>query len=134
MSVIRRVFDAEGFMVLAESVNSAFDEDDKTRPPAPTKRQYSLRKTTSNPTRGSMAWRVKNAREQMGMTQTALARSAGVDRTLIVTWELEMRLTHRFEDVLKVAEALDVSLEYMAGLTEEFGSFPVPQQDVRSFA
>jgi transcriptional regulator with XRE-family HTH domain len=87
-----------------------------------------VRKTISNPARGSFAWRIKNAREQMGMTQTVLAETSGVQRVLITNWELESQLTHRFEDVLKVAEALDVSLDYMAGLTEEFGCFPVAME------
>lgn len=87
-----------------------------------------IRKTSTNPERGTFAWRIKNAREQMGMTQVALAQAAGIDRCMVTNWELQSQLTHRFEDVLKVAEALDVSLEYMAGVTEEFGSFPVAEE------
>jgi transcriptional regulator with XRE-family HTH domain len=86
------------------------------------------RKTSTNPARGTFAWRIKNAREQMGLTQSILAATAGIDRTLITNWELEAYATHRFEDVIKVAEVLDVSLDYMAGLTEEFGSFPFTTQ------
>lgn len=87
-----------------------------------------IRKTSTNPVRGSFAWRIKNAREQMGMTQVALAAASGVDRCLITNWELESQLTHRFEDVLRVARALDVSLDYMAGVTEEFGCFPAIEE------
>ena len=86
-----------------------------------------IRKTSTNPEHGSFAWRVKNAREQMGMTQSVLADAAGIDRCLVTNWERDAQLTHRFEDVLKVAEALDVSLDYMGGLTEAFGCFPVAE-------
>lgn len=141
-NVIRRVFDAEGFLRLAQELNDSFavarsasgPMESQERPSkvvrvprikAPReRRQTGLRKTKSDPARGTFAWRIKNARGQMGMTQAKLAEAAGVDRCLITSWELQYQLTHTFEDVLKVAEALDVSLEYMAGITDEFGCFP----------
>lgn len=143
-NVIRRVFDAQGFLRLAQELNDSFAVARSASVPmesqeGPSKvvreprikatserRQSGLRKTKSDPSRGTFAWRIKNARGKMGMTQAKLAEAAGVDRCLITNWEMESRLTHRFEDVLKVAEALDVSLEYMAGLTEEFGCYPEP--------
>lgn len=129
-------FDAQEFLRLAQEVNESFaakavevfpqrgENDHAPREVARKRRQTGPRKTKADPARGTFAWRIKNARGQMGMTQAKLAEAAGVDRCLITSWELQYQLTHTFEDVLKVAEALDVSLEYMAGITDEFGCFP----------
>ncbi|WP_250501959.1 helix-turn-helix transcriptional regulator [Caballeronia sp. AZ7_KS35] len=84
-----------------------------------------IRKTSTNPAQGTFAWRVKNAREQMGMTQTQVAEASGLPRCTVTAWELESAKTQRFEDVIKLAKGLDVSLDYLAGYSDGFGCFPV---------
>jgi transcriptional regulator with XRE-family HTH domain len=62
-----------------------------------------------------MSVRLKQLREAAGMTQAELAAAAGVPLRTYQTWEQGVR-TPLFDAVAKVAEALDVSLDDLAGI------------------
>ncbi|HEX5273018.1 MAG TPA: helix-turn-helix transcriptional regulator [Gemmataceae bacterium] len=61
-----------------------------------------------------MSARLKHLREGAGMTQAALAEAAGVPLRTYQAWEQGNR-TPLFDAAVKVADALDVSLDELAG-------------------
>jgi transcriptional regulator with XRE-family HTH domain len=61
-----------------------------------------------------MAERFKQLRKAAGMTQEELARKAGVAFAAYRTWESGKRMP-LFDAVVKVADALAVSLDELAG-------------------
>jgi transcriptional regulator with XRE-family HTH domain len=63
----------------------------------------------------TMSARLKQLREAAGMTQAALAKAAGVPLRTYQTWEQGVR-TPLFDAAAKVAEALGVSLDDLAGI------------------
>jgi transcriptional regulator with XRE-family HTH domain len=63
----------------------------------------------------TMSVRLKQLREAAGMTQAELAKAAGVPLRTYQTWEQGVR-TPLIDAAAKVAEALDVSLDELAGI------------------
>jgi transcriptional regulator with XRE-family HTH domain len=63
----------------------------------------------------TMSAKLKRMREAAGMTQAALAKAAGVPLRTYQTWEQGVR-TPLIDAAAKVAEALDVSLDDLAGI------------------
>jgi transcriptional regulator with XRE-family HTH domain len=63
----------------------------------------------------SMSARLKQMREAAGMTQAAVAQAAGVPLRTYQTWEQGVR-TPLIDAAAKVAEALDISLDDLAGI------------------
>ncbi len=63
----------------------------------------------------TMSVRLKQLREAAGMTQASLAKAAGVPLRTYQTWEQGVR-TPLIDAAAKVAEALDVSLDELAGI------------------
>ncbi len=61
-----------------------------------------------------MADRVKRLREAAGLSQPQLAEKAGISVWLLRRWEQTGR-TPLFGTIIKVADALDVSLDELAG-------------------
>lgn len=103
---------------------------DFTKPANAKRRHLKVRKTKSNPDQGTFAWRLKNAREQMGMTIERLSREAGFNTShRIEDWEKGRRHGRDLDHVINVARALDVSLDYLAGLSDELGCFPSPSHE-----
>lgn len=67
----------------------------------------------------TLAERIQFAMEMRGMTQADLARATGIATSniaYIVNGEVK---NPRFDSVVKIARALDVSLEYLAGRTKK---------------
>jgi transcriptional regulator with XRE-family HTH domain len=62
-----------------------------------------------------MSVRLKEMREAAGLTQAAVAAAAGVPLRTYQTWEQGVR-TPLIDAAAKVAEALDVSLDDIAGI------------------
>jgi transcriptional regulator with XRE-family HTH domain len=67
-----------------------------------------------------MAENLKALRERAGMTQTELADRAGVSVGTLRCWE-QARRTMLFEAAVKVADALGVTLDRLAGRTPPKG-------------
>jgi transcriptional regulator with XRE-family HTH domain len=63
----------------------------------------------------TMSVTLKRLREAAGMTQAALAEAAGVPLRTYQTWEQGVR-TPLIDAAAKVAQALDVSLDELAGI------------------
>ena len=67
----------------------------------------------------TLAERIRFAMDMRGMTQADLARATGIATSnvaYIVNGDVK---NPRFDSVVKIARALDVSLEYLAGRTNE---------------
>jgi transcriptional regulator with XRE-family HTH domain len=63
----------------------------------------------------SMSVRLKEMRVAAGMTQAAVAQAAGVPLRTYQTWEQGVR-TPLIDAAARVAEALDISLDDLAGI------------------
>lgn len=62
--------------------------------------------------------RIKNTREQLGLTQDELAEKLGVDSLQIWRWENEKNKPSA-DWIAHLAEALSVSSDYLLGLSDE---------------
>jgi len=61
--------------------------------------------------------RIKSNRNRLGMKQQELADKVGVSLMTVLRWEKGIR-SPRMEEIKKLAEALNTSVEYLMGLTE----------------
>lgn len=59
--------------------------------------------------------RIQNALDVRGMTQADLARKSGLSTGLVAQIVSGRTKDPKFTNVVKIARALDVSLEYLAG-------------------
>lgn len=59
--------------------------------------------------------RIQNALDVRGMTQADLARSSGLSTAIIAQIVTGRTKDPHFSNVVKIARALDVSLNYLAG-------------------
>jgi transcriptional regulator with XRE-family HTH domain len=66
----------------------------------------------------SMGARFQRLREEARMTQAELAERAGIPVGTLRNWEQGIRVP-RFDHAIRVAQALGVSLDVLAGLAEE---------------
>lgn len=64
---------------------------------------------------GTLAERIQHAMEVRGMSQADLARATGIATSNIAYIVTGKTKDPRFDSVLKIAKALDVSLDYLAG-------------------
>jgi transcriptional regulator with XRE-family HTH domain len=71
-----------------------------------------------------MALRFKRLREAAGITQLALAERAGLPLGTVRNWEQGLRIP-RFDHAIRVADALGISLDELAGREE--GPPPAPE-------
>lgn len=62
--------------------------------------------------------RLRDARLRVGLSQSSLARQTGLDLGNLNELEHGHKTGLRLETVVRLAEALDVSLDYLAGLTD----------------
>lgn len=69
----------------------------------------------------TMADRIRNMRQKRGMSQAALAKLSGVPLSTLSVIEHGKRHAEKLTvtSALKLAEALNVSLDYLAGRYEE---------------
>lgn len=65
----------------------------------------------------SLGERIRKAREDLGLSQQQFADLLGIDRKTVSNWE-GMRNHPRYGDLMLIASAADVSLEWLAA--EEF--------------
>lgn len=64
--------------------------------------------------------RIKKARLQKNLTQIELAKKIGVEQPAINRYESGKRSNRvDMENIIKIAEVLDVSLDYLFGLKEK---------------
>jgi transcriptional regulator with XRE-family HTH domain len=63
-----------------------------------------------------MGQRLQSLRREKGFTQASLAAAAGISRRTLEAWEQGKR-TMLFEGAVKLADALGVSLDDLAGRT-----------------
>lgn len=63
--------------------------------------------------------RLRAAREKRGLTQSELAKRAGLQMSAISHFETGTRKPS-FDNLRRVADALDVTTDYLLGRTEEF--------------
>jgi len=73
---------------------------------------------------GTLASRVQRVRQEMNLTQLAVQELTGVDRGVVAHLELNQRSTIDFQTAIKLARGLDVSLDYLAGFQDNFGTCP----------
>lgn len=71
----------------------------------------------------TFGYALQNARLQNGMTAHDLAIATGLHRRSIENWE-QNRNTPNIASLVKLAIALDVSVDYLCGFSEELGSCP----------
>jgi len=65
----------------------------------------------------SMGWRVKQAREEMNLTQEQFADKYGYPRSTLAKLEAGIR-DFKSTEIIKLAEQLNVSTDYLLGVTE----------------
>ena len=75
-----------------------------------------------------MNLRLKEARRQKGLSQSELADLAHVSRQAYSLYERDLRRPN-WETMIILAKALDVSVDYLLGLTED--PFPAVRMDAR---
>lgn len=63
--------------------------------------------------------RIKQLREQKGMTLEDLGNKVGVGKSTVRKWETGMIANMRRDKIKKVADALNTSPEYLMGWTDE---------------
>lgn len=71
---------------------------------------------------GTLGGRIQKARVEMGLPQWKLAMHCGLAVETIKAAE-QVNKFGRFDTIVKIAEALDISLYYLAGLQDEYGTF-----------
>lgn len=77
----------------------------------------------AEPEAGTVGHRIWKARQDMNLTQENLAMDAGVDRGVIAYLERNIYNSSRWENIVKIAQGLDVSLNYLAGNQKHYGKF-----------
>ena len=65
----------------------------------------------------SMGWRVKQAREEMKLTQEQFAEKYGYPRSTLAKLEAGIR-DFKSTEIIKLAEQLNVSTDYLLGITD----------------
>ena len=64
------------------------------------------------------AERLKDLREERGLSQNQLAKLAGVSQVAISMWEKNLR-TPTIDNVITLAKIFNVSADFLIGLTDE---------------
>ena len=64
--------------------------------------------------------KIKQLREQKGMTLEELGNKVGVGKSTVRKWETGMIANMRRDKIKKVADALDTSPEYLMGWTVDY--------------
>lgn len=62
--------------------------------------------------------RLKDLRQDMDMTQAKLAEKLGLHVTTYARWE-QNNMTMKFPDIIMLAKFYNVSIDYIAGLTND---------------
>jgi DNA-binding XRE family transcriptional regulator len=106
---------------------SQFFPAENGKPPSRKKRGRGRRAWGSMPL-STLGGRVQAARVHWQMTQRELADEIGTSRNTIAAIEMGKDRVSLGRAV-ELARALDVSLEYLAGLTPEFGTFPMGDEE-----
>jgi transcriptional regulator with XRE-family HTH domain len=74
-----------------------------------------------------MGNRFKRLREEARMTQTELAEVSGIPLGTLRQWEQDKRIP-RFDHAMRVAQALRISLDVLAGFVESAGGDEPPKR------
>jgi len=75
------------------------------------------------------ASRLKAARERVGLNQTELGRLIGVEQQQIARWE-SGRNTPNFEIASNLAKVLDISTDFLSGLSDTFNGHTEHDDDL----
>ena len=65
----------------------------------------------------TLADRLKNLRESSGLTQSDIARSFGISRSSVNSWEMGLSVPST-QYIVEVAKKFEVSTDYLLGLEE----------------
>lgn len=60
-----------------------------------------------------MGYKIKERREELGMTQEELAEKSGISRTTISALETDCQKSTSSKTLLKIASALDTTVEHI---------------------
>ena len=71
--------------------------------------------------------RLRNLRKERGLSQIQVQLLTGIDQSDYSKLETGRR-NYTFEQCRRIAEALDTSMDYLAGLTEEKKPYPRKKQ------
>lgn len=82
------------------------------------------------PTASVIGARLRELREERGWTVAELARESGVDRNSISQVESGASKAPSFPNGVRLARALQVSVEYLAGLSEDKTPMPIPEGEI----
>lgn len=66
--------------------------------------------------------RIRDLRQDMDLTQTQLANILNIHTTTYARWE-QNNMQMKFPDIIKIAKFYDVSIDYIAGLTNDKRKF-----------
>ena len=72
--------------------------------------------------------KIKQLREQKGMTLEELGNKVGVGKSTVRKWETGMIANMRRDKIKKVADALDTSPEFLMGWTDETSIIIEPKE------
>jgi transcriptional regulator with XRE-family HTH domain len=73
-----------------------------------------------------MGVRLKKLRAERGLSQAQLARLSGIPKGTLLQWEYGLR-TPMLDAAVKLANALGITLDELAGRTPPTGAPPVPE-------
>lgn len=71
--------------------------------------------------------RLRDLRKERGYTQLKMQMLTGIDQSDFSKFESGKRY-YTFEQCVKIAKALDTSMDYLAGLTDEKKPYPRSKQ------
>ncbi len=77
----------------------------------------------NNNKRGVIMSRLRDLRKERGFTQVKMQMLTGIDQSDYSKIERGTRY-YTFEQCVKIAKALDTSMDYLAGLTDEKKPYP----------
>lgn len=66
--------------------------------------------------------RIRDLRQDMDLTQAQLANILNIHTTTYARWE-QNNMQMKFPDIIKIAKFYDVSIDYIAGLTNDKRKF-----------
>ena len=76
----------------------------------------------------SIATILRIERKELGLTQLQLAKQLGITQDSISLWEQGKRIPDT-QYLLPLSKALNISIDYLLGRTDELGSVIIPNQN-----
>lgn len=76
--------------------------------------------------------RIKLARKSAGLTQKELGQKLGITYQTVAQWENNLR-NPKHETLMRIAEALDITIDYLWGFTDSSDTRIATQGDIDKF-